>query len=88
MKGSRAPDSALTWGELPLAWPDLPPGLPPSQGSQECLQQEKAAAVSGECCALLSLETKFPLLHRYETACFLFEEHTRELFSNDWKYIV
>lgn len=83
MRGSRAPDSALTWGELPLAWPDLPPGLPPSQGSQECLQQEKAAAVSGECCALLSLETKFPLLHRYETACFLFEENTRELFSND-----
>lgn len=63
IRASRAPSSALTWGELPLAWPDLPPGLPPSQGSRECLQQEKAG-VSGERCALLSLETKVPLLHR------------------------
>lgn len=56
MRASRAPGSAFTWGELPLAWPDLPPGLPPSRGSQECLQQEKATAVSGKCCALLSLD--------------------------------
>jgi len=83
MRATGTPGSALTWGELPLAWPDLPPGPPPNQGSRECLQQEKAAAVSGECDALLSLETKIPLLQRYEAACFLLEENTRELFSND-----
>lgn len=83
MRASIAPGSALTWGELPLAWPDLPPGHPPSQGSQECLQQEKAAAVSGECCALLSLKKKVLLLHRYEAPCFLLEENTKGLFSNN-----
>lgn len=83
MRTSRAPGSALTWGELPLAWPDLPPGHPPSQGSQECLQQEKEATVSGERCALLSLKTKVPLLHSYEALCFLLEENSEGLFSNN-----
>lgn len=69
-RASRALGSTLTWGELPLAWPDLPPGLPPSQGSRECLEQEKAAAVSRKCCALLSLEAKVPLLHRCKLAWF------------------
>lgn len=82
MRASRAPGSTLTWGELPLAWQDLPPGHPPSQGSQECLQQEKAAAVSGECCALLSLKTKVPLLH-WEAAGSLLEENTKRLFSSN-----
>lgn len=78
MRASRTPGSALTWGELPLAWPDLPPGPPPSQGSQECLQQEKAAAVKwGVLCSPLTRDKGSPASQIWNSLFLIRGKHKR-----------